>query len=147
VRALALLTALGASACVASEAVSPPPLGDYTSWHRVDTWGPAPGHGDSYRIIYVNDVARGFTGGQYPEGSVLVKEIRARTADGAPGDLSYVGIMRRIGPPTEAYADEAGWLFSKADEPGGAETYFPFCWERCHQAAPFAGAWLDYGLD
>lgn len=139
--------ALAALLAACGDPVSPEPLGDYTAWKRLDTFGELPGHGDSYRIIYANDVALTYAGGSYPEGSVLVKEIRARTGAGGaePGELRYLAIMRRIGPAPLSHQDEAGWLFTQAAEPGGDETYRSLCWNRCHVAAPYAGAFLDYG--
>lgn len=149
------LLALLAGAC--TEDVTAPPLGDYRSWKRIDTWGELPGHGDSYRIIYVNDVALGYAGGAYPEGSVVVKEVRRRGEPevahpdrSTPGDLSYIAVMRRLGPAPRGLEDEAGWLFSQIREPaddgtGGDEVYRSLCWNRCHVAAPYAGAFLDYG--
>lgn len=138
----AQITAVAAVAVVAAcaEQVSPPPLGDYTTWHRVDTYGPAPGHGDSYRIIYVNDIAR--TAGPTELDATLVKEIRDDDG-GTPGALRYVAIMRKLraGPSPE---DEGGWLFTYAESPGGAEYRSDLCWSRCHAQAPFAGVWLDY---
>ena len=136
-RAAALALALVA-AC--AEDVSPPPLGDYTTWLRVDTHGDAPGHGESYRIIYVNDVAR--TAGPTAKDAVLVKEIHD-DAGGAPGALRYVAIMRKLraGPSPD---DEGGWLFTRAATPGGAEVHSELCWNRCHAQAPLAGVWLDY---
>lgn len=129
-----------------SEPVSPEPLGDYTTWKRIDVTGRAPGHADSYRIIYVNEVAadpaQDFTLG-YVEGSVIVKEIR-QNVDGQPGDLNYIAIMRRDREITTALADEGGWLFSRAEEPNSSEVHQGFCWSRCHVAAPYNGAWYDY---
>jgi hypothetical protein len=132
------LLVLGLTAC--ADAVSPPPLGDYTTWHRVDTYGVAPGHGDTYRIIYVNDVVR--TAGPLEADAVLVKEIHDNDG-GTAGALRYVAIMRKLraGPSPD---DEGGWLFSKSATPGGAETHSALCWNRCHAQAPFAGVWLDY---
>ncbi|MBK9035698.1 MAG: hypothetical protein IPL61_31355 [Myxococcales bacterium] len=137
-RAIAAALALTVAAC--AEDVSPPPLGDYTTWYRVDTYGDAPGHGASYRVIYVNDVAR--TSGPIEADAVLVKEIRDDDG-GRPGALRYVAIMRKLraGPDP---ADEGGWLFTKAATPGGAETHSAACWNRCHAQAPLAGVWLDY---
>jgi Cytochrome P460 len=153
--AVAAAATFALAACTAED-VSPEPLGDYRSWKRIDTYGEIPGHSDSYRIIYVNDLALGYAGGSYPEGSVVVKEIRKR--DGAtppgPGDLDYLAIMRRIGPAPRGLDDEAGWLFtqiSQARDDGtagaeaGEEKYRSLCWNRCHVAAPYAGAFLDYG--
>ncbi len=51
--------------------------------------------------------------------------------------------MRRM-PFESEVADDGGWLFTQADEPGGAETRPSYCWRRCHAAAPYAGAWYDY---
>ncbi|HEY8144362.1 MAG TPA: hypothetical protein VIG06_16890, partial [Kofleriaceae bacterium] len=54
--ALALIA--GAFACGGSKVVEPDPVpADYTSWSRVDTTAPVPGHGDTYRIIYSNQIA------------------------------------------------------------------------------------------
>jgi Cytochrome P460 len=146
----ALLVAL--AACTAED-VSPEPLGDYRSWKRLDTYGELPGHGDSYRIIYVNDIALGYAGGAYPEGSILVKEVRRRSGEGdqsAPGDLRYLAVMRRLGPAPRGLDDEAGWLFTQISAPRDDgtpddEQYRSLCWNRCHVAAPYAGAFLDYG--
>lgn len=146
------VAAIAAGLALAScgEVVDPEPLGDYTTWKRLDVRGPAPGHGDSYRIIYANpiaaDPAQSFVGG-YPCGAVIVKEIHADDG-GAPGELRYVAIMRRpaVGPACddEPWADEGGWLFSQASTPGGEEVHKGLCWNRCHVAAPYAGAWYDY---
>ncbi len=125
-----------------AEPVSVEPVGDYTSWKRLDVRGPAPGHGSTYRIIYANDVAadpmQDFVGG-YANGAVIVKEIRD-DLDGAPGDLRYLAIMRR----DDALTDEGGWLFTQADDAESAESHPSYCWARCHAAAPYAGAWYDY---
>ena len=129
-----------------AESVSPEPLGDYTAWKRLDVIGEAPGHGDTYRIIYANDLASDpastlYNG--YPEGSVIVKEIYENDGD-RPGALKYVAIMRRIGAVTTALVDQGGWLFSQSSKPNGSETHTDRCWNRCHVAAPFNGAWYDY---
>ena len=127
-------------------AVSPEPLGDYTSWKRIDVTGEAPGHGDTYRIIYANDVATDpasplYIG--YPEGSIIVKEIHVNDRD-QPGPLKYVAIMRRIGAVDAALVNQGGWLFSESTVPHGAERHSDTCWNRCHVAAPYNGAWYDY---
>ena len=116
------------------------PVGDYTAWDKVETYGPAPGHGDSYRIIYINDIARRM--GTSTLGAILVKEVRDNV-DNTPGDLRVIEIMRKVrgGISTE---DEGGWLFSATDTPGGAETHTDTCWNRCHVQAPLAGVWFDY---
>jgi hypothetical protein len=120
--------------------------GDYTTWKRVDITVSAPGHENSYRIIYINDLAadpaQSFVFG-YQEGSVLVKEVRD-DAGGVPGDLRYVAMMRRIGPVERALEDDGGWLFSESHVPNGPEETAAFCWQRCHVSAPYNGAWYDY---
>ena len=135
--------ALALAACAVP--VDPEPLGDYTTWKRQDVRGPAPGHGDTYRVIYVNpiaaDPAASLTGG-YPDGAIIVKEIRD-DRDGTPGDLRYLAIMRQLQSEPD-HADEAGWLFTQASTPGGDESYRSLCWARCHVAAPYRGAWYDY---
>ncbi|MBA3541699.1 MAG: hypothetical protein H0T79_18945 [Deltaproteobacteria bacterium] len=131
-----LAIALGACA----DPVSPPPLGDYTTWDSIAVVGDAPGHGDSYRVIYANDIAR-HTGITALD-AVLVKELHDN-AGGQPGALRSVAIMRKLrsGPARE---DEGGWLFTQSDSPGGAEEHLDLCWSSCHAQAPFAGVWLDY---
>jgi hypothetical protein len=127
------------------EEVDVEPLGDYTAWKRIDITGNAPGHSNSYRIIYVNDIAADPAPLDigYPDGSILVKEVR-EVLDGQPGDLRYTAIMRKLRPVTAALEDEGGWLFTETDGPTGPEKTFGFCWGRCHVAAPYNGAWYDY---
>lgn len=130
----------------ASEVADFPPLGDYTTWERRDTKGTTPGHGDTYRVIFANDIATTYVAGfGYPEGSTIVKEVYARDGEG-PGKLSVIEIMRREGP--HKLDGEGGWVFTAASEPNGQESLKEnFCWRRCHQAAPFEGAWFDYSVD
>ena len=126
--------------------VSPEPIGDYTTWKRIDVTGVAPGHSDTYRIIYINDVAANPTADLrlgFPLGSVIVKEIR-ENVDGTPGDINYIAMMRKVESPGTALTDEGGWLFTQSLQPGGDETYTSLCWNRCHVAAPYNGAWYDY---
>jgi hypothetical protein len=120
--------------------VSPPELGDYTTWHRIETMGEVPGHGDSYRLIYVNDIAR--TRGTTEKDAVLVKEVHDNDG-GKPGALRVIEIMRKVRAGTDP-EDDGGWLFSATESPGGDEVSHDFCWGRCHVQAPFAGAWFDY---
>ncbi|MBP6629674.1 MAG: hypothetical protein KBG28_20355 [Kofleriaceae bacterium] len=139
--------ALLAAAC--GTAVAPEPTGDYTSWPvRLETYGPAPGHGDTYRVIYANDVAAISPPGDYGPladagmTAVVVKEVRDNV-NNTPGPLRYLAIMRKQagtdGDPTQGL-----WLFTRAETPGGAEVQHDFCWDRCHVSAPLFGVWLDY---
>lgn len=139
---LAALATLAACA----EPADVPPLGDYKAWKRLDVTGDAPGHTNSYRIIYANEIAADpeqdlFLG--YPDGAVLVKEVYSEE-DGAPGALRYLAVMRKVRPVTRALEDEGGWMFTETDGPTGPEQLFGFCWGRCHAAAPYNGAWYDY---
>jgi len=124
------------------------PIDGYTAWHRVDVEGKAPGHGDTYRIIYANETARGYTGGgEYPPTTVIVKEIRA--AGDPEGALLYLAIMRKLAaddPAADGLELDGGWLFSRADEAGADEIRYDFCWASCHAQAPVDGAFYDYGL-
>lgn len=133
----------------ASEIADVEPVGDYTAWKRIDTYGDAPGHGNTYRIIYINPVAELYdvppVEGQptipfgHKDGAIVVKEVRDRVS-GGPGDLQVIEVMRY----DTGRAEDGGWLFTAASTPGGEETVKTFCWRRCHQAAPFGGAWFNY---
>jgi hypothetical protein len=147
-----VIAALLAAGCPAPVDTSGLPSADgYADWaDPIVTSGPVPGHGDTNRIIYVNELGRAYPhAGEYPNGTVLVKEIYDKSDSGAWGDLRYVALMRRIGDPAayDVPADQLdeGWLFSEADEPGGDEVRLDLCWAKCHKAAPYHGAWLDYG--
>ncbi len=119
----------------------------YENWDVLELTGTVPGHGNTIRLLYRNDVAQGYTGGgEYPVGTALVKEIYSNDG-GEPGTLKYTAIMRRItvngADPGDLPLDE-GWLFT--DLRGGTETYKPLCWDSCHRQAPYQGAYLDHGL-
>jgi hypothetical protein len=118
---------------------------DYKSWpNPVEVHGDAPGH-TGFRTIYANDIARdptqSFTLG-YQEGAIFVKEV-FNDDGGVKGDLRHIAVMRRIGPVTKAFENEGGWYFTEVvgSDP---EKHFDFCFRRCHAAAPYNGAWLDY---
>ena len=115
---------------------------DYKTWKSVQVQGEAPGHA-GFRTIYANDLARdptqSFVYG-YQEGAMFVKEVYN---DAARTDLRHIAVMRRIGPVTRALEDDGGWYFTEA-KGDGPEEHFDFCFRRCHAAAPYNGAWLDY---
>ncbi len=133
---------------------------EYEDWYRVDAVGEVPGHGDTYRIIYVNDKAleRGNVIGNtfeniYERGSIIVKEVHERDGD-QPGAIKYLGVMRmmvldespdgvELGQASEK--KNSGWLFTYLGEDiDSDEEYRPACWDECHAAAPIAGTFLDY---
>jgi hypothetical protein len=139
------------------ETFDPEPIGSvvgYPSWRQAaPVVGPVPGHGDTVRYIFVNDVGASYPhGGRYKEGTILVKEVRAkREQDGqiVGGDLDYVAVMRKVDDegPDPGVPIEGGWVFSFfTGEPGGDETYWDRCWATCHRQGPWDGAWFDYGL-
>jgi hypothetical protein len=138
------LCVVAAAAC--AESVDVEPVGDYSTWKRVDVRGDAPGHTNSYRVIYANDLAvdplQPFLFG-YQEGAIFVKEVRDDDG-GQPGALRYRAYMRRIGTVTRVLENEGGWLYTETDGADGPEQYFEFCWNRCHVVAPYNGAFYDY---
>ena len=115
-------------------------------WHVVQMTGEAPGHGAGCRNVYINDVGRAYGhAGRYKAGTVLVKDIWLGDECG-PGEPDYTAIMRRIGwddPVAEGLPLQDEWLFTLSE--GGGEEHYDFCWTRCHLAAPWDGAWYDYG--
>jgi hypothetical protein len=122
-----------------------PTVDDYPTWSHRDFSGPLAGHGTSYRIVYINDVAESYGGGgRYPVGTVLVKEVHALADDGTAGGLRQVAIMRKL-PDDATEPTDAGWLFTTTSSPGGRETLGQSCYATCHQAAPFDGAFAAYG--
>lgn len=128
-------------------------LDDYQDWYRVDVTGEVGGHGDSYRIVFANPEALSRTDGAWNTGTIIVKEIRDRDGDG-PGDLRYIGIMRLLdngdtpdGAELHNIIKEKsdGWLFTYLDvDIDSDEEYRESCWNDCHVASPYAGAFLDY---
>lgn len=122
--------------------VDPEPLGDYTQWPvKLETYGPAPGHGDTYRVIYANQAAAQTRPASYARGVVVVKEIRTNN-DGAAGELQYVAIMRKL--EFKSDPEQGDWMFTESETPGGAEVAHDFCWSRCHVVAPHFGVWFNY---
>ena len=126
-----------------------PSIQGYEAWPSIVVTGEVPGHGDTVREIYANDMARAAANGQYLEGSVLVKEIYRKRGDGTRGELDYRAVMRRmVSDPPMAVAglpvEDDGWLYTYLDG-DGSETYLPLCWANCHRQAPYEGAWFDYG--
>jgi hypothetical protein len=145
-RALAVLLLCLAGCGQTVDVTGLPSIDGYQSWGVSEAPPPGyiPGHGDSVRTIYANDVAKAYPhGGRYPYGTVLVKEVRSRS--GSLGDLV---IMRKVAnPPTGVapYTGETygGWLFTVKE--GSKEETYDLCWNRCHRAGPWDGAWFDYG--
>jgi len=119
----------------------------YKDWYRIDVTGDVPGHFDTYRIIYVNDVARGYDhAGDYPIGSVIVKEIREKNGSD-DGALKYIAVMRQLADGAVSVDLDEGWLFTDVGtDITGEETHVTGCWKNCHVQAPYRGAWFDYGV-
>jgi len=94
-------------------------------------------------IKYAVVVLKGVKGGRYPAGSIVVKEIRARSGDGGAGPLRYRAVMRRIDEAASDLPLDEGWLFTRIDD--GSETHDGSCFATCHRQAPYAGAWFHHG--
>ncbi len=148
-RAAGLVLALAALAGC-GDPVDAPPIDDYRSWNtHFDFVGPAPGHGDTFRRVYVNAIAVASEAGfdeydGYDDGSIFVKEVYD-LADGQPGALREIAIMRRIArPDTVPKSDPSRWLLSSTTTFGGEETHYDYCWAHCHAAAPYNGIWYEY---
>ncbi len=139
--------ALGCSEDIQPELLSVSIEG-YESWDRVEPLlGPVPGHGDTYRIMYRNEIARSYTGaGEYPIGSAIVKEIYSLKSNGERGSLSYKAVMRRMDPEENpSLPIDGGWLFTQINT-GTEEFQRDLCWQSCHQAAPHVGAFFDHSF-
>jgi hypothetical protein len=144
-RALGLGVAVLA-ACGGSEVDVDPIPADYAeTWYRVDATGALPGHGDSYRVIYANDVLHAWNGGgPVPVGAIALKEVRDVDGDG-PGDVRYISAMRKLDEAPPGGALDDGWLFTYlGDDVAGAEERRASCWDTCHAAAPYDGLFLRY---
>ena len=135
-----------------AETVDPeglPSVADFDQWHQVELRGEVPFHGDGCRWVWVNDVGRAYGhAGKYKPGTVFVKQIWEHGECG-DGDADYTSVMRRIAwedPVAEGLPLQDEWLFTDiVGEPGDAEEHYEYCWLRCHRAAPWNGAWYDYG--
>lgn len=148
--------ALG-TGCFPEVDVEPVPA-DYKDWYRLDTYGPAPGHGNTYRIIYANEEARmrQLYAGQYPPGSIIVKEVRELVGENQPGDINYIAVMRKLSTGSEPDGaelfytspvnDDYGWLFTYANASLTSEEFRSSCWDSCHVAAPLDATFIDYSL-
>ena len=162
-----MLLVVVAGACSEGTVVEVEPVpADYADWFRIEAAGPVPGHGDSHRIIYANDLAllRGQTVRSptnpdqllrydtYPVGTIIVKEVHERDGD-QPGGLRYIGVMRMLdqsdvpsGAELHKLTGGIGWLFTYlSDGIDGSEEYRSSCWDECHVAAPIDGAFYDFG--
>lgn len=118
----------------------------YESWDRVEPLlGPVPGHGDTYRIMYRNHVARSYTGaGSYPIGTAVVKEIYKLEDGDGRGKLLYKAVMRRMdADDNPGLPITGGWLFTQIDS-GTDEFQRDLCWDSCHVNAPHLGAFFDH---
>jgi hypothetical protein len=148
---LAASLALAACAGESLDTTGLPSADGYGAWAYFDQHGFVPGHGESWRAIFINPVARGYRGiGPYPEGTVLVKEVRRLRTDEngnpAAGGIEYIAIMRKVNDPPAGVPTQGGWVFStKSSIDATFETHSDTCFETCHKQAPVDGAFFDYG--
>ncbi|HTM23371.1 MAG TPA: hypothetical protein VL172_22770, partial [Kofleriaceae bacterium] len=84
--------------------------------------------------------------GRYQPGTVIVKESYG---DGdCVGDPEYLSVMRRFAagdPAADGLPLQDEWLFTDKEGRDGSEEHYDMCFQRCHRAAPWDGAWYDYG--
>ena len=146
-RFLSIMSALAAAAMLASCAAGKAPAyatDDYHLWQRTTNVVldyPIPGHQDRYRIPRMNAV--GFTAQpttvngkrhwDFPEGSVIVKEVYANTKPAPQEKPIQLTIM--VKAPKDPHS-QGGWLWITRDLPGGKEAVFMgnFC-ITCHENA------------
>lgn len=144
-RILVLSLALGAcSAVVDTDDLAE--VDDYPSWDGFEVRGEVGGHDDTIRAIYVNEVARSWSGaGEYPIGTVIVKEVYERAGD-ERADLSYIAIMRKLDEAPGGGELQAGWLFTILyDGIDGPEENNLRCYDKCHIAAPYDASFHEIG--
>lgn len=123
-------------------------IDNYQSWDKVEPLlGDVPGHGDTYRVMYRNEIAQSYTGaGQYPLGAAIVKEIYDLEGAEGQGKLNYKAVMRRMDPLADPDLPiMGGWLFTQIDD-GIEEFQRDLCWDSCHVRAPFVGAFFDHSF-
>lgn len=138
---LVMLVLLG---CTAREPKPLVPQADYTAWTRtteVELDYPVPGHESHYRRIYINDQGKdplisregSQVNYQYPEGTVVVKEIYPGQSF-SPGD-EPVALTIMVKAPDHAAARQ-GWVYLLKNPDSGAERIFEgdLCF-TCHKTA------------
>lgn len=136
-----------AAAALAAAACSPKPqqaaldIGGYQGWERttrIELDYPIPGHESHYRRIYINPVGAEYrrTGnrGDYPDGTIVVKEIfeGLEPPEGGRGPISLdIMVKDRKAPDARG-----GWRWIIRDMRGGTDTAFTgdFC-AVCHVEA------------
>ncbi len=117
-------------------------IADYKSWASVEFSGDSPGHGDTFRQVYINPTARSYPGGGlYPLGSILVKEVYT---DEPHTDLSAIEIQRYVGATAVNAPVDGGWVFTSKKNADDGETHHTTCW-ACHRQAPYHGAFYSFG--
>lgn len=119
-------------------------LSDYRSWDSFTVTGEIPGHGDTLRVIYANEVAHSWSGaGEYPIGSIIIKEIYPASD---PNTIDYIAIMRKLDEPPAGGELQAGWLYTMLDESiESEEDNNRRCYRSCHVAAPYDSLFHDFG--
>lgn len=122
-----------------------PSIVGYDQWEHFTKTTDVPGHPNSVRVIYKNEIAAQYPhAGRYPLGTVIVKEIFNKKGDGTKGSLRYTGVIRKLGDGSGQPTND-GWLFTELRD--GTEKQVDLCWTACHRVGPYDGLWFDYGLD
>lgn len=108
---------IGASAVLAADDAQVPYPEGYRAWHHVSSMLIEQGHSlyasfGGLHHLYANDKAmRGYASGKFPDGSVIVFDLRAAAAaDHAvtAGEREVVGVMLK---DSRKYAATGGWGF------------------------------------
>jgi hypothetical protein len=140
----AALAAMGMLACCTAQKAPVYATEDYHGWQRTTNVVlnyPIPGHQDRFRIPRMNAI--GFTAKpttengkhrwDFPEGTVIVKEVYATTTPAAGEKPIQLTIMVKA---TRDPHSQGGWLWITRDLPAGKEAVFMgnFC-ITCHANA------------
>jgi hypothetical protein len=143
-----LIILYGVMGCTPRKTVQDLDLSDYAGWERttqVPLNFPIPGHESNYRRIFMNKVGidyrkamgAAFSSGQvmeYPDGTIVVKEIYGGLDDPAPGEEP---ITLDIMVKDKAAIDTlGGWRWLIGDPKNGNEMVMSgdFC-ANCHNGA------------
>jgi hypothetical protein len=140
-RAVVALAVVVAACGTSVDPAGLPSIDGYKTWAVLERDGDVPGHGATFRLIYVNPIGRGYPhGGSIPIGAVAVKEVYG---DMSHTDLHAIEIQRYVGDDANVDAPvDGGWVFTSKNTADDGETYHGTCW-ACHRQAPYAGAFVD----
>ena len=142
----AALNILICTSCVKSGFQPPPIPPDYRSWkssHDGFLKYPIPGHMDNYRKIYFNDKASNVGPGEdYPDGTVIIKEIYKQNSTERPFQLT---VMIKDHASPQAVGGWV-WVVKNDDDPVEHVITGEFCF-TCHTDANVSQPYGDGNPD